>query len=819
MSTVRFRRPLLLLVGTTAALAAACLAAATLVVLRTPLPSVSILAGVLALQTAGVRFCLPVRLGAQRVELAWGEAGLLLSLAIAPPGWVVLLTPLALVLCFAGRQPAIKTVYNLSSYTIAAGAASVVLALSNASRPFGGAEMPALAAAGLVAGVTTYLAVAAVVAVVQHVPFLATWRVSAGLQLITLAGNLLMAIGALALARHGAWAVAVLPVAALGLHQAYEGRVRGHEEREAGQRHAAAVGRLTQDLDEPGVLRRAAEDACELSDVDVVDVELPACGGTPAILHRYVRRGQVWTGAPDDAPNLSARIVADMPVPLGDRSVPGRLRACLIGCGEDLRLGAFQEQALRSLAEHTGAAVRNARILAQQTFYATHDRLTGLPARQLLIDRIESGFRTGSESDPVALLTVDVTGYREIVRTLGHDVAESLLSHIARRLERIAQGEEYVGHVGADHFGIYLPAANNPTYVRQRALRFLAAVAEPIDLDTANPGTAQVALNAVAGAAYSPTSIGSGAELLRQASVALDQARAANITFEFYDPAHDELGGPAAIVLTSELNAALHTNQLDFHYQPIIDLPSGAPLAMEALTRWQHPTKGLLYAREFTPVLERSPDHPRFVAWQLERALQTRLAWGDRNLPVSINLAARCLLDRRFPDKVFAALERTGVSAGQLMLEINETAVLTQLGLVDEVLTDLRTQGVQIAIDGLGSGTSSMFSLLRVPATHIKVDGHFVRQMLIDPEAMAVVCLGLDLGRRADLHFVATGVNSSELITVLQQCGCDTAQGPYLVRPLLADEIPRYLASAPEIPDVPDASVVALDSRRHTPVP
>jgi EAL domain-containing protein (putative c-di-GMP-specific phosphodiesterase class I) len=152
------------------------------------------------------------------------------------------------------------------------------------------------------------------------------------------------------------------------------------------------------------------------------------------------------------------------------------------------------------------------------------------------------------------------------------------------------------------------------------------------------------------------------------------------------------------------------------------------------------------------------------------------------------------------------------------MLEIDETAVLAQLGLVDEVLTDLRTHGVQIAIDGLGSGASSLFSLLRLPATHIKIDGYFVRQMLVDPEAMAIVSLGLDLGRRADLHFVATGVNSAELITVLRQYGCDTAQGPHLVRPLLADEVPRYLATAPEMPDVPDASVVALDTRRRSPL-
>jgi diguanylate cyclase len=314
------------------------------------------------------------------------------------------------------------------------------------------------------------------------------------------------------------------------------------------------------------------------------------------------------------------------------------------------------------------------------------------------------------------------------------------------------------------------------------------------------------------------TPVGSGVEFLRQASVALDQARGANIPFAFYDPALDDLGGPAAVVLTSELHAALDEHQLDLHYQPIIDLPSGAPLAMEALLRWQHPTRGMLYAGEFLPVLERSPDHPRFVAWQLHRALNARQSWGDRNLPVSINLAARCLLDRRFPDQVLGALERIGLSPDQLMLEIDETAVLTQPGLVGEVLINLRTHGVHIAIDSLGTGTSSLFGLLRVPATHVKVDGHYVRQMLADPEAMAVVCLGLDLGRRAELQFIATGVNSQELVSALQQRGCDTAQGPYLVRPLLADEVPGYLANAPQIPEAPETMVIALDTRRHTPI-
>ena len=818
LSAARSRHSLPILVSAAALLAAGCVAVAATFVPQAGRPSLPALLGVLALLIAGARLCLAVRLLAQRVELAWGEASFLLACALAAPAWVVILMPLALLLCFVGRRSPIKIIYNMASYTIAAAAASAVLMLGKASPPFSGAELLTLAGAGLVFGATTHLAVATVVAVVQQVTFLTTWRASAGLQVITLVGNLALAVATLSLAEYGPWAVAVLPVAVAGVHQAYEGRARGYEERKAGQRHAAAIGRLTNDLDELSILSRAAEDACLLGDVDVVDIDLPACRRSSPVLHRHVRRGEPWTGQSHEASVIPGRLVADLPVPMEDDGESGHLRAWIIGGGKDLRLGRFQEQALQSLAKYAGAALRNARIHAEHTFYATHDRLTGLPSRQLLIEEIEDGNRRSTSVVAVALLVVDVTGYREIAGALGHEVAEDLLVRIGHQVERTALSDEYVSHVGTDQFGIYLPSALSPAHVHGRALAFLGAVAQPIELDASDPPAAQVSLRATVGAAYSPTAVGSGSELLRQATVALTQARSDNLTVGFYDPAKDQVNSPAAIVLASELRAALRGNQLDLHYQPIIDLPSGAPLAMEALLRWQHPTRGMLYAREFAPILERSSEHPRVVAWQLDRALRTRQAWGDRDLPVSVNLAVRSLLDRRFPDQVFAILDRTGVSAGQLMLEINETAMLAQLGLVDEVLTDLRTHGVQIAIDGLGSGTSSLFSLLRLPATHIKVDGHFVRQMLVDPEAMAIVCLGLDLGRRADLHFVATGVNSSELITVLQQYGCDTAQGPHLVRPLLADEVPAYLASAPEIPDVPDASVVALDTRRRSPI-
>lgn len=804
------------LVGSAVAVALACLAVAGAAAAQAPLPSAPLLVGCLALLLAGVRIHLPLRLGAQRVELSWSEVGLLLALALAPAPWVVLLTPVSVAVNFALRRFApVKTVYNVAIFTAAAGSSTAILALAEVSRPFAGAELLVVAAAGAVAGLVTHLAVAAVVAVVQEVPLLATWRAGAGLQLLTLAGNVGVGVGVLVLARYGLLAVGLAVAAALGLHQRYEGRLRSHQEREAGQRHAAAVGRLTEDLDEPGVLQRAAEDACDLADADVVDIELPAPGGAPAVLHRHSRRGQEWTGNPAAAPDLPARVVAELPVPTGDGAAAGRLRVWLASGAPDLRPGQFKEAALRSLAEHAGAAVRNARIHAQQTYHATHDRLTGLPARQLLIDRIERPLRAGrlSSHEPVALVVVDLLGFRKLAHVFGPDIADDILSVTARRLQAAAEFGEYVAHIHADDFGIYLPAAVDPAHVRKRAVRLVAAAATPMPL-----GSSEITLEAAAGAVFSATPVGSGSELLRQAGVALDSAIGAGVPVDFYDPAKDDIGSPAAVVMRSELHAALDESQLFLLYQPIVHLPSGVPVAMEALARWNHPTKGLLPAAEFITVLENSPDHDRFVGWQLDTALRARARWrADRNLPVSINLAARCLLDRRFPSRVAAALERAGVAGHQFMVEIDEDDILTgSMGSVAGVLTELQLLGVRIAIDGFGAGDARFFGLLQVPADYLKVDGYYVRQMFLDPQAMATVCVGLDLGRRLDLQVVAVGVNSAEHVTRLSQLGCTTAQGPHLVPPLHPDAIASYLKTAPAAPHAPH-DVVALDSRRRTP--
>jgi diguanylate cyclase len=376
-------------------------------------------------------------------------------------------------------------------------------------------------------------------------------------------------------------------------------------------------------------------------------------------------------------------------------------------------------------------------------------------------------------------------------------------------LEEAAADGERVFHVDGSNFAVYVPDAVSPAHTRGRAMALIDVVSRAIRLDTT-----QVSLRAIAGVAYSTIPVSKGAELLRQGLVAVELAQDRNLVVDFYDPAEDDLGGPASIVLRSELQAALDEDQLDLHYQPIVHLASGAPVGLEALLRWYHPTRGQLDAAHFLAVLERSPDYPRFVAWQLARALDVQSK--IKSLPIGVNLAARCLLDDRFPGQVAAALDHAGVPADRLMLEIDEAdPLLTQAGLVNEVLTDLRLTGVKVAIDGLGAGSSSVVGLLKVPATHVKVDGEVVRQMRTDPEAAALVRLGLDLSRYADLQFVATGVTSAELVEALRRAGCDTAQGPYLGRPLLAGELADYVATAPEPAAIED-NVVAFDRHRRT---
>jgi EAL domain-containing protein (putative c-di-GMP-specific phosphodiesterase class I) len=218
--------------------------------------------------------------------------------------------------------------------------------------------------------------------------------------------------------------------------------------------------------------------------------------------------------------------------------------------------------------------------------------------------------------------------------------------------------------------------------------------------------------------------------------------------------------------------------------------------------------------REFLPVLEQSRDHARFVSWQLNQALQVRALWGDRDLPISVNLAAQCFLDKAFPKQVQAALENWKVKPDQLMLELTDTPALTGSATATAVLTGLLDLGVRIAIDSFGTGYGSLIGLLELPATDLKIGSQFVRLMLVDGRATGVVRMAIELGRLSDLRVTALGVPDEEHVEALRRAGCGAGQGNYLAPPMLASELRDYLAAAPPAPPDHDAGVIRLDSKR-----
>jgi diguanylate cyclase (GGDEF)-like protein len=784
-------------------------------------PSLQVGRGLLCIAViyVGVSVHLRTRLGAQRLELSWGEAAMMLALTLVPPAWVVLCTPVGVGLRLVGRQPAIKSVYNLSSYTVAAAGAALV----SSTQPYAAGNLSALvvlALAGLVGGLITHVAVAGVIAVAQDTSLLASWRAGAGLQLLSVAGNVATALVVIVLAGHDARLIAALPIVGLCLHQGYMGRLRGREERTAAQRQLEAVDALAADLDEAAVASRAAAEIADLLAADVVEVELFAASDRDAVVYQHCRRGVAWRGDPGQVPTAVGRLLAQVSI-AGTGDPVGQIRVWLAGGSADLQLSTGDQVAVRTLAAAAHTALANARaherlrmIAERQTYQATHDRITGLPVHDLLIEHVDRHLaraRADGAAGPVAVGIVDISGFRETVRTLGRAAAHHLLSHAAERLGAAVAPGEYLAHVGGDSFAVFTETPG-PEHVRERMLAMLSAVSTPVRLEE---GGAQVSLDATTGIAYCATPAATGgAELLRQATVALDQARTIDLQVAWYDPAAD-LASPPALVLASELRAALVKHELELHYQPIIDLAGGYPVAVEALVRWRHPDRGLLRPMDFLRVIQRSPrDHAKFSRWYLDAALRERSQWGDdRDLPIAINVDKRSLLDEDLVGQVADALDRAGIGPDQLMFELAETA-LSGLD-SDDVLSGLRTLGIRLAIDDFGTGYGSLTRLLRVPATNLKIAPELVADMLASEQATALVQAAINIGRTAGLQVTALGVTSADQAGALSALGCPAGQGRHLGLPLSSALLRRYLATAPDRPTAGrNADVIPLQSRR-----
>jgi diguanylate cyclase len=748
-----------------------------------------------------------MRFGSHKVLVWWSEVAVVVSLMMLPLGWVVLATALgAAAKALRRRHQPLKAVFNAALDIAAVGFVVALLSLSGWA-PLQVTELGdlvAVIAAALIYSQLTEVCTALVIGLSQGRSPLAIYRAGLTINLVSQAGNMAAAGLAVVLVRVDPRVMLVLPPLLFCLQQAYEARLRGRDERESWQGLLDATRSLA-DLDERVVLARATAEATRLFGADRAEVEL--------VSDRLVRgdeHGVGYDGPVDEAPADQAAATVERPV--GPDAAPlGLLRLCFAA---PVSLNDREQAMLGAVAAELHSALVNAGRHATAQHEATHDPLTDLLNRAgLQVQGRAALAETAAARVDAAVLLIDISGFREIVDTLGHAAGDAVLVHTARRLEDALLPGELVARLEGDEFAVLLPKLTDPAQASHRADALLGAIASP-----AVVGGTALSLTSVAGIAYAPRGQEELPELLRQAGVALHAVHGTVGRIDFYAPERD-MRSVSRLVLASELRSALHEmDQIELLYQPIVDLNTGEALAAEALVRWHHPTRGPLTPEEFLPVVEHAGLLPDLSRRVLDSALGCAADWTRQgsDVPVAINVSPRTLLDRDFPGEVAAALSRHRVPAGRLTLEITETSVVSHLAVVDGVLEELRDLGVRLALDDFGTGWSSLSHLARLPVHEVKIAATFTERLLSSPQAAAVVRGTLEIARALDLRVVAEGVTGAIQRATLISLGCHAGQGDHFFPPLPADRIgPALWSSTVRAAAASDgADVIPLSQRR-----
>jgi diguanylate cyclase (GGDEF)-like protein/PAS domain S-box-containing protein len=420
--------------------------------------------------------------------------------------------------------------------------------------------------------------------------------------------------------------------------------------------------------------------------------------------------------------------------------------------------------------------------LAHQAF---HDGLTGLANRALFTDRVEQALRRNSrDGAQAAVLFLDLDAFKAVNDSLGHAVGDDLLRAVARRLEASVRAGDTVARLGGDEFAVLVEQATGVMAEAEFvADRILAALQRPVTLG----GQALVA-NASVGIAVSDPAATS-ASLLRDADVAMYKAKAAGKGRRVLYQPDMRLAAVQRLELEGDLSSALRRGELRLVYQPVVALADERVTGFEALLRWEHPRLGDVPPDRFVPVAEETGAIVPIGRWILAEACHTAARWqaeypGDEPLTMSVNVSGRQLVEPLLVDDVTAALRASGLDPRSLVLEVTETALVTDVVGAAARLQALRGLGVSIAIDDFGTGYSSLNYLRQFPVDILKIDRSFISGITDRDEIPAIVRGLLDLGRTLDLAMVAEGVELDVQRDLLRAEDCRLAQGFLFARPL-----------------------------------
>jgi diguanylate cyclase (GGDEF)-like protein len=444
------------------------------------------------------------------------------------------------------------------------------------------------------------------------------------------------------------------------------------------------------------------------------------------------------------------------------------------------------------------------------------DSLTDLPNRLqfsiLLKEAIEQASLSNGQCH---ILMMDLDRFQHVNDVLGHSFGDSLLRQVGRRLEQQLDGPQHkVARLGGDEYAILLPATDQAAAVSQ-AKRILRSLEEPIFIDEQT-----VDLGAGIGIAGYPANGENSDTLLSNAEVAMSVAKRRGSGFVVYDPSIDK-SSQESLSLLSELRRALERNEFMLYAQPKVDLASGRVVGAEALVRWVHPEKGFIGPDNFIPFAETTGFIRSLTTWMLGKAgiLCAELERKGIPLKFSVNLSTRDLLDQDLPTQFADILARNNLSPSSMCLEITESAIMDDPVRAQLTLERLHSMGVELAIDDFGTGYSSLAYLKRLPVDELKIDKSFVMNMEHDVDDAKIVKSTIDLGHNLGLRVVAEGLETLAVWHLLQQMGCDQAQGYYLSKPMPGDRFiewleqwkpPVQLDLALDKPVVEDAAVTLL---------
>jgi diguanylate cyclase (GGDEF)-like protein len=437
-------------------------------------------------------------------------------------------------------------------------------------------------------------------------------------------------------------------------------------------------------------------------------------------------------------------------------------------------------------AARTQLAFRQQRRLLDLRRQAATDDLTGLPNRRAFSSHVRRELRRSSTA---AMLLLDLDKFKEVNDTLGHHVGDQLLVDVSGRLAAQLRDSDVLARLGGDEFALLLSGVGRAqAEVVARKIRTALAAPFPV-------GEIMLTATASVGIALAPDHGGELSQLLRRADIAMYKAKRDRAGHRIYAAA-DDPDGDERLRLMQDLRTALSSDQFLLHYQPKVDLATGDVRGVEALVRWDHPTRGLLYPGSFLGLVEEAGLMPACTDLVLAIALDQAAAWyaDGRPLTVAVNVSASSLVDDELPEHVMDMLAERGLPSSALQLEITEEFLMSDRDRARRILYRLRERGVQISVDDFGTGYSSLSYLRELPIDELKLDRSFVFPMADDARAAALVVSTIALAHSLGLRMVAEGVENSTALAELRRHGCDEAQGFYLSRPVPAAELDHWLS-------------------------